>query len=314
MKFLSENIWPTITEAIRSARGPSYIAVAYVGQDAARLLPVKNRSVVVVDCSEKAVKSGQTCPKELIKLRDKRGARIFSAKDLHAKVFVCGRSGFIGSANASNNSADNLQEAVLRISEAAVLNRLKSFVTSIALDELGPEELKRLAKIYRRPKGSGVRKVRKKKSGSKSRRISVSKVRLEHLTYGDIPETIDEALKDARKQARTFMKRPRHNKLDQFHLSGRVAIKPGEIIVQLVEDSGKQVWALPPGRVIHVDIFKESNRVSTLVYLEQIQTRRRKLERLAAQLGYGAKKQLRHDGIVSQEFGAQLLGAFASLS
>ena len=115
-------------------------------------------------------------------------------------------------------------------------------------------------------------------------------------------------------QVLRYVSRGRHNKLDQFHLSGRVAIKPGEIIVQLVEDSGKQVWALPPGRVIHVDIFKESNRVSTLVYLEQIQTRRRKLERLAAQLGYGAKKQLRHDGIVSQEFGAQLLGAFASLS
>jgi len=44
------------------------MAVAYFGKGASRLLPLTAGSRLVVDASECAVASGQTCPADLIKL------------------------------------------------------------------------------------------------------------------------------------------------------------------------------------------------------------------------------------------------------
>src|SRR5712664_1556260 len=112
--LLTHRIWPTLTAAAKGARVKPAVAVAYFGQGAAKLLPLPNGSWLVVDASESAVKSGQTCPAELKKLL-KRGVRIYSRKNLHAKIFVFGPKAFIGSANVSRNSASMLHEAVVAI-------------------------------------------------------------------------------------------------------------------------------------------------------------------------------------------------------
>src|SRR6266853_4325440 len=115
--LLTRRIWPTLTAAAKGSRARPTVAVAYLGQGAAKLLPLPNGSWLVVDASESAVKSGQTCPAELKKLL-KRGVRIYSRKNLHAKIFVFGPKAFIGSANVSRNSASMLHEAVVAITDS----------------------------------------------------------------------------------------------------------------------------------------------------------------------------------------------------
>ena len=75
--FLCDDIWKRIKEILAKSRQPAYVAVAYFGQGAAKLLPLPKGSRLVVDASQKAVKSGQTHPKDLITMR-KRGVRVYS--------------------------------------------------------------------------------------------------------------------------------------------------------------------------------------------------------------------------------------------
>ena len=70
----------------------------------------------MVDASERAVASGQTCPADLNKLLNK-GVAIYSVPNLHAKVFALGRAAYIGSVNVSNRSALQLIEAAVRTTE-----------------------------------------------------------------------------------------------------------------------------------------------------------------------------------------------------
>ena len=77
--------------------------------------------------------------------------RIFSVANLHAKVYVLGTTALIGSANASQHSAHTLVEAMLLTTDRKVVEKSKAFVRSIAKNELGPEQLRRLRKLYRSP-------------------------------------------------------------------------------------------------------------------------------------------------------------------
>ena len=66
--LITTKIWPTLTAAARRSRRPAAVAVAYFGRGAAKLLPLRHGSCLVVDAGDAAVKSGQTCPAELKKL------------------------------------------------------------------------------------------------------------------------------------------------------------------------------------------------------------------------------------------------------
>src|SRR5262249_31314337 len=124
---------------------------AYFGKGAADLLRLPSRSRLVVDASEAAVKNGQTHPADLQRMRRQKIA-VYSVPILHAKVFAFDKAVFIGSANVSKHSANLLQEAIVRVSDAAVVGAARGFVKNLCLELLGPEELKRLQKLYRPPR------------------------------------------------------------------------------------------------------------------------------------------------------------------
>ena len=63
--LLTDRIWQSLTSSAKKCRKPSFVAVAYFGKGASKLLPLRPNSRLVVDASENAVKSGQTCPAEL---------------------------------------------------------------------------------------------------------------------------------------------------------------------------------------------------------------------------------------------------------
>ena len=94
------------------------------------------------------MKSGQTCPDELRALIRRRGARVFSIGNLHAKVFVTENRVFVGSANVSRNAAEHLMEAVAVSESRRLIAAARRYINGLCLEELGPDELLRLSKLY----------------------------------------------------------------------------------------------------------------------------------------------------------------------
>ena len=181
-KLITENIWRDLTAAVKKSRTKSFVAVAYFAKGAANMLPVKKGSILVVDASEKTVKCGLTKPAELINLY-KKGVRIFSYENLHAKLFIVNNALFIGSTNVSGNSSDRLKEVLLKSTDKKAIADAKFFIESLCSVELGSELLAKLDKMYRPPKMTGVKG--KKSTKAKPRQINGSDFHITKLRLTD---------------------------------------------------------------------------------------------------------------------------------
>lgn len=58
-EFIGREPWAELTKFARKHRSAAHLAVAYFGKGGSKLLPLAKGSVLVVDASEAAVKSGQ---------------------------------------------------------------------------------------------------------------------------------------------------------------------------------------------------------------------------------------------------------------
>src|SRR5262249_36005570 len=119
ISFLTDTTWKRLTKLAWQTTSAK-VAVAYLCQGASKLLPLKSGSVLVVDLSKAAVRSGQACPQEVIKLL-RKGVEVHSCSNLHAKVFAFGRRAIIGSTNVSRNSEHALIEAAVETTEPEVV-------------------------------------------------------------------------------------------------------------------------------------------------------------------------------------------------
>jgi hypothetical protein len=308
--FISQGIWPQLTKAIGSSQQPCVVAVSYFGAGASRLLPLPKNSRLVVDASERAVASGQTCPADLIKLV-KRDVKVFSMPNLHAKVFVLGRAAYVGSANVSNRSASQLVETVIRTTEPGPLRAARKFVRDHCLHELTPTVLKRLAKLYRPPLVPGGKRGKKTTKDTFRRptlpRLLLAQLRLEDWSERD-HATHDAALVVARKRR----EHPRSFELESFRLTGRCIYQRGDVVIQVTDEGGGGILVTPPGNVLHVRTRQDGKRQVSFVYLERPVRRRRRIKVMARTLGRGALKRLRRDGVVRDAaFSRALLNTWA---
>ena len=303
--FITQDIWPQLTEAVRGSRRSCAVAVAYFGAGAGRLLPLRTGSQLVVDASERAVASGQTCPADLIKLV-KGGVRIYSVPNLHAKVFVLGRAAYIGSANVSNRSASQLVEAVIRTTEPSAVRAARKFVRDHCLHDLTPTVLKRLSKLYRPPHVPGGKRG-KKATDETFRRPTLPRLHLAQLHRRDWSER-DQALHDtALVIAKKRREHPRSFELDSFLLTGKCDYQRGDVVIQVTDEGGGGVLVTPPGNVLHVRTRHDGKRQVSFVYLELPARRRRQIKKMATTLGRGALKRLHRDGMVQNAAFAQAL-------
>lgn len=308
--LLTTGIWRTLTAAARQSRGLSAAAVAYFGQGAAKLLPLQPGSRLVVDASEGAVKSGQTCPAELGKLVS-RGVRVYTMQNLHAKVFVFGTKGFIGSANVSGRSAGTLVEAMLATTDRKAVRASRDFVRSLCVQELGPEAIKRLAKIYRPPRITGVRRPRPRAT-KQHEVVELPRVLLAQLRPADPPEGSESVQEAGRKVAAKRRQKPKRHKLDDFFWFGnKCPYCPGDMVVQVLKEGGGRRMISPPGTVVHTRAWRRGSRTTTFVFVEIPVRRRRVLEALAKRMGYGADKRLKKGGRLTRDFAERLLDAWA---
>lgn len=307
--FVSQNVWPQLNKAVRRARQRCDVAVAYFGAGASRLLPLPKGSRLVVDASERAVASGQTCPADLIKLRS---VAKYSVPNLHAKVFVLGSAAYIGSANVSRHSASQLVEAVIRTTEPGAVRAARSFVRQHCLHELTPTVLKRLAKLYRPPRLPGGKRG-KRQHAVTSRQPSLPRLFLAQLRLQDWSDK-DQALHDAEiVVARKRQKHPRSFELESFRQTGKCIYQRGDVVIQVTDEGKSRVLVSPPGNVLHVRTRGDGSRQASFVYLEHPARRRRPVKALARTLGQGALKRLRRNWQVrNPEFARALLNAWTN--
>lgn len=303
--FITQDIWPQLTTAVRGSRQPCAVAVAYFGAGASRLLPLPENSRLVVDASERAVASGQTCPADLSKLV-KRGVKVYSVPNLHAKVFVIGRAAYIGSANVSNRSASQLVEAVIRTTEPSAVRSAREFVRDHCLHELTPTILKRLGKLYRPPIVPAA--TRRPKVPKKfASRPALPRLLLAQLTPAGWSER-EQALHDA---ALPVAKRRRLHRrtyeLESFLWTGKCPIQRDDVVIQVTQESDGHILVSPPGNVLHVRTRRDGNRQTSFVYLERPSGRRRSVTVLASTLGRGSKTRLSRSGQVRNAAFAQAL-------
>lgn len=299
-ELITQGVWRRLTAVAKKTHRPSLIAVAYFGKNAGSLLPLRKGSRLVVDASEAAVTSGQTCPVDLVKLA-KRGVRVFSVANLHAKLFVFGSRAYIGSANASYHSAETMLEAVMETTDRDAVKAARTYIRGLCLHELGPEELDRLSKLYKPPRLKGGRRKRGKKASSQTR-PDLPTLRIAQLVLKDPPAGSEEAQEEGERAAKSKRKKRTTHVLEDIHWHGRKCpYHRGDTVLQVVNQGNGQKLVSPPANVIHTKPWRRNNMRVTFVYLEVPKRRRKRLERLAKQLGYGAKKRLGRGGKVGDQ-------------
>lgn len=309
--FHSHDLWPEITKAVRAKSNACYAAVAYFGKKGSKLLPLEKGSRLVVDASEQAVASGQTCPDELLKLVNKE-VEVFSVRNLHAKVFVVGRTVFVGSANVSQRSASQLVEAVICSSEKQVVASAKEFVLENCSDPLSPSALKKLQKLYKPPKIAGG------KRGKKSCKQSSSRAALKRLVLARLQENVE--LTDQEEswsaaslaQAKKRQKHPRSFILEDFKWSGGCSFKTGDMLIQVTKTQNSEFLLSPPGEVLTTRPYKSKRGVVRFICLERPNQKRVNLKTVLKRLGRHSKTNFSRSGEVRDLDFAQKLKNFFS--
>ena len=97
-RVLTKDVWAEARKLARTAR-IRQAAIAYVTQD---LINFRDGDTLICDASNRAIRSGQTDAKLLLKLHN-NGVAIYSTEGLHSKVILFGRHAILGSANMSGS-------------------------------------------------------------------------------------------------------------------------------------------------------------------------------------------------------------------
>jgi len=289
-QLLSDDVWTQLTKAATSSRKPAHIAVAYFGTSGAKLLPLPPGSVLVVDASEAAVRSGQTNPSELIKLY-RKGVKIHSYEGLHAKVYVFGNAVFVGSANVSKNSRDRLREAASRSSAASDVRAAREFVQSLMTLELGLGELRKLESMYEK------RRRRSTRGGSKQR-VRKPALFVNHFHFDELPKQEEDRESIGANAAKKLLRSTGRHEVSSYwpYKSYAPPWRRADTLIPIEFDSaGKIARIYPPERVL---MKREGIRRRFFYVEEDLSLRSMTYRRATSKISRRAANALRRDGIV----------------
>lgn len=262
--FLSEGVWPEISKSAKKNVGQ--VAVAYLGKNAQRILPLRSGSLLVVDASEGAVKSGQTSPMELRGFLD-RGVEIYTARGLHAKVFVFGRRAIIGSSNATTNSSSTLIEAAVLTTDPSAVSGARRFVESLAGERLEADDLRRLSGLYNPPVFLSPMASRDRESEANPAG-PYSPLWIAPVEFDTRSEDARAAERKGRPHARQRIKSG--DALDDFQWSGASLnkLRDGDIVIQRI-DKGRGIMFDPPGHIVRIQHYfdREEKADAAIVFM-----------------------------------------------
>ena len=245
LRFLQDNLWPTITKLARKS-DRKHVAVAYLGQGANKLLPLDKGDSLVIDMSQGAVKSGQTDPKEIEKYL-KKGVDIYTCTNLHAKVYIFDKTLVVGSANVSRHSRHSLIEAGLLCRDRDMLTQARGFVKSLQVEPVTPGYVKLCKKRYRTPK------IHDFKNRHPDTRLPHSRL----WVIGTVPTNFsgqeNRLCWDGEKKASKKLKNARKFEVNSICWPGKSRltehVMEGDLIVS-IHTEGKSIKVFPPSRVL----------------------------------------------------------------
>lgn len=260
-------------EIIKSAKHTE-AAIAYFGQDGAKLFPLKDGDCLVVDMSPATVKAGSTNPYEIEKLIQ-RGVTVFTRKNLHAKIVIADKKVLAGSANVSKRSRDLLDEVAILTDDSITLKRAKEFLNRICIEPVLSEYLDKCKSIYKPPRFIGNGK--QSSTGKTAHRATHAKLWLVNLVdYLTIPEDETEAFKQSEDTARELIKDTKKSELETFHMPYKPKmadeIETGDWVIQCVTHKNKSITVYPPARLISTDhyIRNKKGKERYLFHLESL--------------------------------------------
>lgn len=152
VRFVGGDVWPQITK-VMTGRGRRRAAVAYLGSEAPRFLPLRKHDVLVANASDAALLAHATSPDALAAYL-KVGVRVLSTPTLHAKVIVTPTVAVVGSANASTSSGE-LDEAVLITDRRETIEAARRFIDGLAqLTEIDENFIAAARAVWARGRGT----------------------------------------------------------------------------------------------------------------------------------------------------------------
>lgn len=240
-EFVGTSPWAAIAKDVaRKRRGPIVAAVSYVGVNALEVLPLRKGDFLICDASERAIKQGVTSAKALSKFL-RLGVQVFSHEGLHSKVVASENFAWVGSANASSNSRDNLTEASVRIEGPACR---KSFQWGLLLAtedaEISVQDVRALAKLPVSWQARGGEPGRRKET------ISVPQ-NLKRLVVLELPEEASVSMikeADKRKVAVKKSLSTQVSKLDCFFWESNHLAEVGDFVVPIRNNRVGGLWKI----------------------------------------------------------------------
>ena len=120
----------------------------YVGKGAADLLRLGRGDILLCSLTLENSRAGSVVPSELRRLA-RRGVRLYTRADLHAKVFLLGSRAIVGSANFSKHSRDCLDEAGVLVTARAEVTAIREWFAMRFAEPVESEWLATCEKAYR---------------------------------------------------------------------------------------------------------------------------------------------------------------------
>lgn len=245
--FHGPSPWPHITRAI-GTRGARHAAIAYLGQDAPALLPLRAGDLLVVNASKAAIRAHATSPAALAYYLSK-GVRVLSSPTLHAKVIVTSRRAVVGSANASENSAF-ADDAVIITDDPEVIDSVRTFIDRIdeitEVDEVFLDDAAREWEIGRAVPIPGVT-GRIRDPEAEFLPVPVTRMFVKHAVDYE-PSPTEQHVLDERRSRQPATAGPAVKyALESLRLDRTSAVRRGDVVVFVSVDDG---WVYPPAVVV----------------------------------------------------------------
>lgn len=253
-----DDVWKTLRDVARRAKGPKRIAVAYLGDGAGDLIHLGEGDQLLVALTEANCKAGCVSPREVSRLLD-RGVDVFvDEDDLHAKVYILGDVLVVGSPNLSKHSATTLHEAVLVSRDAAAVRDAVAWFDERCTNPVSSAWLDVCARAYRPPRRPPRRGSRKSITGRVwlvgVKPMELPDDELQEWEAGEI-EAEDEAEDGVGIETLRFL---------GASLFAR-EVKRGDLVIQVWKD-GRSRRIYSHARVLHV-LRTKSGRGAAIAYV-----------------------------------------------
>jgi len=256
IRFLSnDSLWSELRARVKKARSVK-AAVAFLGTGGADLLPLKKGDTLVVNLGMPAVKQGSTAPREIRRLQ-RRGVHVFTRTSLHAKFFICDRALLVGSANASKNSKNSLDEAAALTTDVASVRRATAFFDRLCTEPVRPEYLNRCLKAYRPPKFTPI--GHSTVAARQQRVIEAKLWFIGGLRFYDVPEAEKTKVERIQLRAKEQLKKSKGTSVDTNHYPKWAArlshLRIGDWIINCIRDSDGNRHVYAPQQVLGLENY-----------------------------------------------------------